>query len=231
MTLLATRPRRVHRAAAHPPRPARATRDQHPPGMLVLVSTDPEAERDPLSSPDVANALLQRVATGDQRAFSDLYDLTASRMLGLVRHVLKDHSQSEEVVQEVMLEIWQTASRFDPNKGKAVTWMLTMAHRRAIDRVRSAQSSRDRDTKVGIRDLDREFDSVSESVEIRVEHDRVEKALSRLTDLQRQAVELAYYGGYSHSEVAEMLSVPIGTVKTRLRDGMIRLREEMGVAS
>lgn len=180
---------------------------------------------------DVATELLQRVATGDQRAFADLYDLIAPRMLGLVRHVLKDHAQSEEVVQEVLLEVWQTATRFDPNKGKAVTWMLTMAHRRAIDRVRSAQSSRDRDTKIGIRDLDRGFDNVSESVEIRIEHERVEKALSRLTDLQRQAVELAYYGGYSHSEVADMLSVPIGTVKTRLRDGMMRLRAELGVAS
>lgn len=180
---------------------------------------------------DAATDLLQRVAQGDQRAFSELYDLITPRMLGLVRHVLKDHAQSEEVVQEVLLEIWQTAPRFDPNKGKAVTWMLTMAHRRAIDRVRSAQSSRDRDTKIGIRDLGREYDSVSENVEIRIEHERVEKALTKLTELQRQAVELAYYGGYTHSEVSTMLSVPIGTVKTRLRDGMIRLREELGVAS
>ena len=180
---------------------------------------------------DAANELLQRVATGDQRAFSELYDLITPRMLGLVRHVLKDHAQSEEVVQEVLLEIWQTATRFDPNKGKAVTWMLTMAHRRAIDRVRSAQSSRDRDTKIGIRDLSREYDSVSENVEIRIEHERVQKALNQLTDLQRQAVELAYYGGFTHSEVSTKLGVPIGTVKTRLRDGMIRLREELGVAS
>jgi len=180
---------------------------------------------------DAATDLLQRVAQGDQRAFSELYDLITPRMLGLVRHVLKDHAQSEEVVQEVLLEIWQTAPRFDPNKGKAVTWMLTMAHRRAIDRVRSAQSSRDRDTKIGIRDLGREYDSVAENVEIRIEHERVEKALTKLTELQRQAVELAYYGGYTHSEVSTMLSVPIGTVKTRLRDGMIRLREELGVAS
>ena len=183
------------------------------------------------SALDAATDLLLRVATGDQRAFSELYDLITPRMLGLVRHVLKDHAQSEEVVQEVLLEIWQTAPRFDPNKGKAVTWMLTMAHRRAIDRVRSAQSSRDRDTKIGIRDLGREYDSVSENVEIRIEHERVEKALTKLTELQRQAVELAYYGGYTHSEVSTMLSVPIGTVKTRLRDGMIRLREELGVAS
>ena len=202
--------------------------------MLVLVP--PEIDVDETApaadvTVETTNALLLRVAQGDQRAFSELYDVIAPRMLGLVRHVLKDHAQSEEVVQEVLLEVWQTAPRFDPNKGKAVTWMLTMAHRRAIDRVRSAQSSRDRDTKVGIRDLDREFDSVAESVEIRIEHDRVEKALSRLSELQRQAVELAYYGGYSHSEVSEMLNIPMGTVKTRLRDGMMRLRAELGVAS
>jgi len=195
------------------------------------VSPETEVSVSAPSVLDAATDLLQRVAQGDQRAFSELYDLITPRMLGLVRHVLKDHAQSEEVVQEVLLEIWQTAPRFDPNKGKAVTWMLTMAHRRAIDRVRSAQSSRDRDTKIGIRDLGREYDSVAENVEIRIEHERVEKALTKLTELQRQAVELAYYGGYTHSEVSTMLSVPIGTVKTRLRDGMIRLREELGVAS
>ena len=153
------------------------------------------------------------------------------RVLGFIRRFFVDFAQSEEVVQEVFLEIWQNASRFDMNKGGASTWILTMAHRRAVDRIRSSQSGRDRDTKVGVRDFAPEYDHVAETVEVTIEHERVKRAMAQLTELQRQAVSLAYYGGYSHSEVATMLSVPIGTVKTRLRDGMIRLRDELGVTS
>jgi RNA polymerase sigma-70 factor (ECF subfamily) len=148
-----------------------------------------------------------------------------------VKRLLRDHAQSEEVTQEIFLEIWQSATRYDTSKGSAVAWMLTMAHRRAVDRVRASQASRDRDQRIGIRDLAPEFDSVAENVEVRIESERVKEAMMRLTELQRQAVQLAYFGGFSHSEVATMLSVPIGTVKTRLRDGMIRLRDELGVAS
>lgn len=175
--------------------------------------------------------LLQRVATGDREAFAQLYDRTAPRVFGLVKRLLRDHAQSEEVTQEIFLEIWQTAARYDTGKGGAIAWMLTMTHRRAVDRVRASQASRDRDTRIGIRDFPTDFDSVSESVDVRIESERVKEAMMRLTELQRQAVQLAYFGGYSHSEVAAMLSVPIGTVKTRLRDGMIRLRDELGVAS
>jgi len=199
--------------------------------MLKLVPRPSDISPDESAARANAGALLEKVAQGDQAAFSDLYDVLSSRVLGLIVRVLKDHSQSEEVTQEVFLEVWQTAARFDPNKGGAATWILTMAHRRAVDRVRSSQSSRDRDTKIGIRDYAPDYDNVAETVEVRVEHERVSKALARLTELQRQAVTLAYYGGYSHSEVATILSVPIGTVKTRLRDGMIRLRDELGVAS
>jgi RNA polymerase sigma-70 factor (ECF subfamily) len=201
------------------------------PAMLVLVEGDMN-EWTPADATAVSpDDLLSRVADGDQSAFSDLYDELSGRVLGLVTRLLKDRAQSEEVTQEVFLEVWQQATRFDRARGTASSWILTMAHRRAVDRIRAAQSSHDRDTKVGIRDFETDFDSVSESVEIRIEHERVSRALARLTEFQRQAVQLAYYGGYSHSEMAERLGVPIGTVKTRLRDGMIRLRDEMGVTS
>ncbi|MDN4641145.1 sigma-70 family RNA polymerase sigma factor [Agreia sp. PsM10] len=179
---------------------------------------------------DSVESLLLRVADGDQRSFAELYDRIAPRVLGLIKRLLIDHAQSEEVAQEVFLEIWRTATRFDPQRGAALSWVLTMAHRRAVDRVRASQSSHDRDIKIGIRDVDREYDQVAESVEIRIEHERVKRAMTQLTELQREAISLAYYGGYSHSEVAKILAIPIGTVKTRLRDGMIRLRDEMGVA-
>ncbi|MCU1544295.1 MAG: sigma-70 family polymerase sigma factor [Microbacteriaceae bacterium] len=194
------------------------TRDADDQGFVPAVSA-------------TSDELLASVALGDQGAFASLYDQMAPRVFGLVRRLLRDHAQSEEVTQEIFLEIWENATRYDARKGGASTWIMTMAHRRAVDRVRASQASRNRDTKIGIRDYDAAYDNVSEAVQIRIEHERVEKAMLRLTELQRQAVSLAYYGGYSHSEVAELLSVPIGTVKTRLRDGMIRLRDEMGVAS
>ncbi|MCJ1714551.1 sigma-70 family RNA polymerase sigma factor [Microbacterium sp. M1A1_1b] len=199
--------------------------------MLAIVERDTDRWSSTEPPPVSADALLLRVAQGDQQAFSELYDELAGRVLGLITRLLRDRAQSEEVAQEVFLEVWQQAAKFDTARGSASSWVLTMAHRRAVDRVRAAQSSRDRDTKIGIRDFESGFDQVSESVEIRIEHERVSRALGRLTEFQRQAVQLSYYGGYSHSEMAEMLGVPIGTVKTRLRDGMIRLRDEMGVTS
>ena len=205
--------------------------------MLELVPGDSDMRDADVSDPagetpaSRLQELLARVGRGDRQAFSALYDEMAPRVLGLVTRLLRDPAQSEEVTQEIFLEIWQTSSRFDPNKGGASTWILTMTHRRAVDRVRASQASRDRDVKVGIRDLDADYDHVAESVEVRIEHERVEKAMARLTDMQRQAITLSYYGGYSNSEVADILSVPIGTIKTRIRDGMIRLRDELGVTS
>lgn len=189
------------------------------------------AEGEASDDAETTEELLARVAAGDQEAFGEFYDRVAPRLLGLVRRLLIDHAQAEEVTQEVFLEIWQSARLFDPNKGSATTWALTMARRRAIDRIRSAQASRDRDTRIGIRDLETEYDEVSEAVELRVEHERVQVAMESLSPVQREAISLAYYGGCTHTEVAERLGVPVGTVKTRLRDGMIRLREKLGVAS
>jgi RNA polymerase sigma-70 factor (ECF subfamily) len=199
--------------------------------MLQAVTRNLDEDVDGTTPTVTSEDLLGRVAQGDQQAFAQLYDRTSSRVFGLVKRLLRDHAQSEEVTQEIFLEIWQTATRYEPGKGGAMAWMLTMAHRRAVDRVRASQSSRDRDTRIGIRDFAPEFDSVAENVEITVETERVKEAMLRLTELQRQAVQLAYFGGYSHSEVSQMLKVPIGTVKTRLRDGMIRLRDELGVTS
>jgi RNA polymerase sigma-70 factor (ECF subfamily) len=176
-------------------------------------------------------SLLRDVAGGDRTAFAELYDRTSARVMGLVTRLLRDRAQSEEVTQEVYLEIWQQAPRFDANRGSGMAWVLTMTHRRAVDRIRASQKSHERDLRIGIRDIERDFDGVSEAVEIRVENERVKRAMSRLTPLQREAVILAYYGGYSHSEMAQILAIPLGTVKTRLRDGMIRLRDELGVTS
>lgn len=176
-----------------------------------------------------AEDLLGAVARGDQAAFAELFDRFGGLVYGVVKRVVRDPSQSEEVAQEVLVEVWRSATRFDADKGSAQTWILTMAHRRAIDRVRSEQSSRDRNERIGHRDRVRAFDEVAEEVELRFEHQQVREALSALTELQREAVELAYYNGYTYREVAELLDTPLGTIKTRMRDGLIRLRDAMGV--
>jgi RNA polymerase sigma-70 factor (ECF subfamily) len=173
--------------------------------------------------------IMSRVARGDEQAFERLYDAVCGQVHGLIRRVLRDPAQAEEVTQEVFLEIWRTATRFDSARGKAMTWVMTMAHARAVDRVRSAQASSDRDLKVGQRDYSAAYDQVAEAVEGRLEQVQVRRCLGGLTELQRESVTLAYYGGYTYNEVADLLSVPLGTVKTRLRDGLIRMRDCMGV--
>lgn len=175
--------------------------------------------------------LLVRTARGDREAFAELYDRMAGKVFGVIRKVLRDPSYSEEVTQEVFTEAWRLANRFDPDKGSASTWLLTMAHRRAIDRVRSEQASRDRTERVGHQERQRPFDQVAERVETKIEHQQVRGALDELTDLQHEAIDLAYYQGYTYREVAELLDKPLGTIKTRIRDGLIRLRDTLEVAS
>ncbi len=183
----------------------------------------------PADTPAPLDALLMRVALGDVAAFEALYDDVAGTVFGVIRRVLRDEAQSEEVAQEVFLEVWRTATRFDTERGAASTWILTMAHRRAIDRVRSAQAAHDRDERVAVRDQPPAYDEVADQVETRLEHEQVRRCLTTLTDLQRESVRLAYYSGYTYREVAELLGVPLGTIKTRLRDGLIRLRDCLGV--
>jgi RNA polymerase sigma-70 factor (ECF subfamily) len=173
--------------------------------------------------PDLTG-LLARVARGDHRAFELLYGELAGPIYGVVRQVLRDPAQSEEIAQEVLLEIWRTATRFDPAKGSPAAWALTIAHRRAVDRVRSETASSRREERAAA-DLAGEYDDVAEVVAATLDGQRVRRCLGSLTELQRESIKLAYYGGYSYPQVAQLLGVALGTVKTRIRDGLIRMRD------
>ena len=143
--------------------------------------------------------------------------------------VVRDPAQAQEVTQEVFLDIWRTSSRFDAAKGSALSWMLTIAHRKAVDRVRSAEAATRRDTTYHQTNHTVAHDSTAESATTVIEGQRVRQAMAQLTEAQRTAIELAYFGGYTHTEVATMLDLPVGTAKTRIRDGLIRLRDTMGI--
>ncbi len=197
--------------------------------MDAMVIDGFDLPDDGAGAADQIGALLLRVADGDRSAFAAVYDALSARAFGLILRVLVDRAQSEEVLQEVFLEVWQSAARFTPNKGQGRSWVLTIAHRRAVDRVRSSQSSTDRDVRAGFRDMDVAYDDVSERVELKMEGRRVVDALATLPDAQKEALTLAYFGGYSQSEIATLVGAPLGTIKTRMRDGLSRLRMEMGV--
>ncbi|MFD3490750.1 sigma-70 family RNA polymerase sigma factor [Streptomyces sp. NPDC058690] len=184
----------------------------------------------PSAGPDLRE-LLELVARGDQDAFARVYDVVCGPVLGLVRSVLRDPAQSEEVAQEVLVEVWRTAPRFQASRGTAMNWVLTLAHHRAVDRVRSVEATTAREHRAALLDRTPEFDEVTEQVESRLEREQVRRCLRTLTELQRQSVTLAYYRGLTYREVAELLSVPLGTIKTRLRDGLIRLRDCLGVSA
>ena len=198
---------------------------------LTAVPSLPDQRDVQSGSPVGANPedLLRRVALGDERAFEMLYDSFAGRVFGLARRIVRNPSQAEEVAQEVFLEIWRRASRFDGARGSATSWVMTLTHARSVDRVRSAQASADRELKVAYASHEIEIDSVVEAVESSFERKAVQKCLTTLTDLQRESITLAYYSGYTYREVAELLTTPLPTIKTRLRDGMIRLRDCLGV--
>ena len=200
--------------------------DQHGHDTMLATRHSPLAVGES-SVPATEEILLAQAARGDQDAFAELYDRTAGIVYGVIRRVLRDPAQSEEVTQEVLVEVWRTATRFDTGRGCARTWMLTMARRRAIDRVRSEQASRNRTMSLGSCQVSRAFDEVAEQVEASAEHAQVRQSLSALSDLQREAIELAYVHGYTYRQIAGLLETPLGTIKTRIRDGLTRLRVAM----
>lgn len=178
---------------------------------------------------DTLDALLARVAARDAAAFAEFYDLTRARVYGMILRVLRDPGYSEETAQEVYLQVWRSASGFDAAQGSALSWLITLAHRRAVDRVRSEQSGADREARYGASNVDAAFDVVSEEAARREDRQQVTHCLGTLTDLQRRSVELAYYSGLTYREVSEQLSVTLPTVKSRIRDGLLRLRKCLGV--
>lgn len=179
-------------------------------------------------APPPADSLEGRLVAsgrGDERAFAELYDAVAPRAYGLVLRILRDAHQSEEVTQEVFLQIWQTSGRFDPRRGSALAWMMTVAHRRAVDRVRSADAARRRDATYGERSGETSYDETATAAHASLEALTVRAALATLTPLQRRAIELSYFGGHTHREVSHLMQVPLGTAKSRIRDGLLRLRD------
>ena len=177
----------------------------------------------PGDGPTDVDALVSRVARADASAFEALYDELSSAVFGLARRVVRDPARAEDVTQEVFLEVWRKAARFDSTLGKAKTWVMTIAHRRAVDAVRRNESQKRQDEKTAPEQVS--HDEPADSLIAAEEQGAVRECLETLTDLQLEAVRLAYFNGYTYTEVATLLDKPLPTIKTRMRDGLIRLRD------
>jgi RNA polymerase sigma-70 factor (ECF subfamily) len=175
------------------------------------------------------DALLRRVARRDADAFAALYDDTRARVYGLVTRVLRDPGYSEETTQDVYLQVWRSADNFDPAAGSALSWLMTLAHRRAVDRVRSEQAASMRESRYGASNVELASDHVSDAVILREERQQVVQCLDGLTELQRQCIQMAYYDGLTYVQVSEKLSANLATIKSRMRDGLRGLRNCLGL--
>jgi RNA polymerase sigma-70 factor (ECF subfamily) len=198
----------------NPARPAPAAGSRPSPRAAASTGSDLAAQ-------------ISLVARGDAAAFDAVFEQLGPSVFGVVKRVIRDPAQSEEVTQEVLLEVWRTAAKFDAGRGSATAWVMTLAHRRAVDRVRSVQKQSERERRIAAADIP--YDEVIEAVESSFERERVRRCLNSLTEVQRESVTLAYYRGYTYGQVASLLGVPTGTVKTRMRDALIRLRDCLGV--
>ncbi|WP_043441087.1 ECF RNA polymerase sigma factor SigK [Arthrobacter sp. L77] len=187
-----------------------------------------EFSADPGAGPTLAD-LLSRIAGQDRAAFALFYEQTSKRVYGLARRVLIDPDLSEDATQEVYLQVWNTADRFNPALGSPMAWLMTLAHRRAVDKVRSEQSATDREARYGAATQTVDHDDVVDTVTQRLEAESVVRCLDTLTATQQESVKLAYYGGLTYREVAEKLGVAVPTIKSRIRDGLLRLKTCLGV--
>lgn len=171
--------------------------------------------------------LMQRVQRGDDSAFASLYDELSGVVFGTIKRVLRDPAMSEEVSQEVFVELWRTAERFDPERASVSTWVITLARRRAVDRVRREQSQRDRIERSGS-EPEVPVESPADTVVASLEAERLARALADLPEEQRLVIEMAFIDGDSHTDIAERLGVPLGTVKGRVRLGLKKLGGKLG---
>ncbi|MCM1010966.1 MULTISPECIES: sigma-70 family RNA polymerase sigma factor [unclassified Brevibacterium] len=192
-----------------------------PPGRTMRADGEANAQTDPCGQ------LLIQVAAGDRRAFEELFATQSTILMAVIVRIVMSRSLAEEVLQECFAEVWARAGSFDPQRGSGRAWLVTMARRRGIDCVRSVQSSRDRDLADGLRSAAEVGEQVEQTVIDRAESDRTIAALKLLPDDQARPIVMAFYQGMTHAQISETLKVPLGTIKSRIRDGMRKMREEL----
>jgi RNA polymerase sigma-70 factor, ECF subfamily len=186
------------------------------------------ASRDYSDFPD--EALLALAAREDEDALAALYDRYGRVAYGLALRIVRDQALAEDAVQEAFLAVWRTAASFRAERAKASTWILTLVHRRAVDVVRREERRRAQPLAEGVEEADERALAADEEIELTDRRRIVQEALRRLPDEQREALELAYYGGLTQSELAERLAVPLGTIKSRMFTGLRRLRDLLAEA-